>query len=686
MTRDSPFPVSTLVPSPTSGRIEMDNLIRRELRVGDPNDARQVASALMQRYADTPTVRSLINEPKGLPSPQAVMATAPVLIAQTATSLDLQQAKDDIELDLREVLTSNLLKDFVPELGGWADAIRAAVREGERSAPLALDTQQRDKTFAMRRQLGDYALAARLVGSFSAGTRDDFRNLAQSLDEASAVLLVMMGEAIADTGIAGGRYLMQVPFSELQSRREAVLYALRNLMGSTQLAYGPNDLPRGLDAYRKLLAVLEQQGQGELRSLLTESEMSRVMDQLIDRAGHGVNGLRALASTAQIDVQRFERLLATIQWNVDAAGGSPPLLALQEALRLFIDGFENCGGIRLVNMARPAILRYGLYRNRPPGPAERRFNRLMEARGTLAALVDAMAETGFDEATTRCIVLLDEAQYCLDRALDFHCVGIADEGGKPEIRAAAHGQVIAAIMERLEAEPPLAAVAKGSEVVELFEQQARDLLRAINVDTATRDQHGWMVQELVNLWQHEADARQTVAQLVGEAPALDKSFRGSDGQLGRGQPTGDIPFVLWQAFATHKLHLPAFELNLPATLEASLATISAAQVEDVRISSHVQLDASERMVRQLAALEEDSEEALEAAAKKKGNAVRIPLRINEEGEEVADPILYQDLVAAQQALAALHRRLAAAKTAHRHLLGRRTAADNTIGPIPFRTV
>ncbi|MBL0010181.1 MAG: hypothetical protein IPP22_02520 [Nitrosomonas sp.] len=34
----------------SSRRLELDNLIRRELKVGDPNDARQVAEALMERY------------------------------------------------------------------------------------------------------------------------------------------------------------------------------------------------------------------------------------------------------------------------------------------------------------------------------------------------------------------------------------------------------------------------------------------------------------------------------------------------------------------------------------------------------------------------------------------------------------------------------------------------------------
>jgi hypothetical protein len=54
------------------------------------------------------------------------------------------------------------------------------------------------------------------------------------------------------SGSDGGAARMQAPYSELQVRRDSVIYALRNLVGATQEAYGPNDWPRGLDAYRSL--------------------------------------------------------------------------------------------------------------------------------------------------------------------------------------------------------------------------------------------------------------------------------------------------------------------------------------------------------------------------------------------------------------------------------------------------
>ena len=48
-------------PDGSTQRLAIDNIIRRELRVGDPNDAMQVAQALLARYKDTPRAQGLID-------------------------------------------------------------------------------------------------------------------------------------------------------------------------------------------------------------------------------------------------------------------------------------------------------------------------------------------------------------------------------------------------------------------------------------------------------------------------------------------------------------------------------------------------------------------------------------------------------------------------------------------------
>jgi hypothetical protein len=255
------------------------------------------------------------------------------------------------------------------------------------------------------------------------------------------VILVLMGEALANMGISGGQFLLQVPYTELQVRRNAVIYALRNLVGATQEAYGPNDWPRGLDAYRRLFDTLEQQGQGDLRALLLEVELARSMDELIQRADHGrAEGLRAIGATVQLDLERFRRLVIIGQGIKE-----PPLAAFLEALQLFADAFNTSGGLRLLQIARPPILYYGLYGISSLGDAANRLQDLIQQRGLLANRLDCFMECGCSQGIVNCQVLLDMILYNVDRAIDLYALGTQDDG-TPERRAGAYGHVIEAFL------------------------------------------------------------------------------------------------------------------------------------------------------------------------------------------------------------------------------------------------
>jgi hypothetical protein len=436
-----PAPTGTAAAAAMAGgaRLALDNLLRRELKVGDPNDASQVAQALMNRYRDDPRARAMAQEAQGLPAmPVPVAQVAPAQAG--ATSLDLAQATSDVEMDLRELTTNNLAKDIIPELEGWAQAIRSAIQQGISVAQFGMDTRSRDMAFAMRRQLGDYARVARLVGALTPPLNPAYRNLAQSLDEVSSVILVMMGEALANTGMAGGRYLLQTPFTELQVRRDVVINALRNLMGATQEAFGPNDWPRGIDAYRQLFQMFEAQGHGELRALLVETELARSMDELIQVAGNGAaTGLRALGVTAWAQLNRFTRF---VQLTMNAVTPlSPPLAAFQDALQMFIDGFAPAGGFRLLRIARPPVLFYGLYGSDEVSTADRRLLQLVINRGTIAGQLDCLTRCACDDTTVKAQIVGDKLLYDIDRAIDLYCMGDADLG-LPEVRASAYSYVI----------------------------------------------------------------------------------------------------------------------------------------------------------------------------------------------------------------------------------------------------
>jgi len=433
---------------PTAGAtaaLALDNMLRNQLRVSNPRDAKQIADGLLAYYQDLPQAAGIKQEAMGLPFLQQP-AVVPPPRQPSSSDAELNIANGDVEKALADLASNPLTNDITPEIQGWADSIRNAVAQGRAAAQMGLDPTQRDKVIAMRRQLGEYARMARFVGSLSPGMTQNFRRLGRGLDEVSAVLMVMLGESLASVGFGTGYYLLQVPVQELQQRRDAVIYALRNFVGGSQQAYGPDDWPRGIDAYRRLYNWLEQQGQGDLRSLLLENEIARTMDAVITRAQNGTSeGLRALGVTAQIDVERFRRMAIVAPGAMADEFGhfdrSPPLEAYLQALDLFSQTFRPAGGLRLLRIARPPILLYGLYNISQIEDDNALFD-LVAVRGALAIIFDGL----FPSNAARGVqpqVLLDMLLTTLDRGIDLLALGSgAKEGGPTDWRAIAFWGVV----------------------------------------------------------------------------------------------------------------------------------------------------------------------------------------------------------------------------------------------------
>lgn len=431
---------SSLPVERSQAAVALDNLIRRHLRVSDPRDPDAIARALRERYTKESQILEL--EATGLPHSRGVRVD-PRMMASTSVSAELQQARSDLATDLDALIKNALLKDVHPELRGWSYTLHRTAADGVNAARFALDPHQRDRAMAARRLLGDYARIARYVGAFSPNLSINYRQLAKSLDEVAGVILVTMGESIAQSGYGGGRFLLQAPASELQARRDALIFALRNLTGTAQEGYGPNDWPRGLVAYRQFLARLEQGGLSELRALFNENDVARTLDELIHYATRGAaDDLRALGATAQLTLGRFRRLLVFSRNLVSPS--SPPLAAYLSAIQLFLDAFTNgASGYRLLYIARPPIVFYGLYGVGGPDAATQRLLDLVLGRGRLAEFADCFLGCGCGYDAVRCQLMLDKILYDVDRAIDLYVLGTDPEGkGEPEQRAAAYGVVI----------------------------------------------------------------------------------------------------------------------------------------------------------------------------------------------------------------------------------------------------
>jgi hypothetical protein len=430
--------------------LAVDNMIRNQLKVSDVRDPKQIADALLNYYRDLPVAAAVRQEAQGLPFLQAPATAALPPPQPTSSDAEFRIADGDVEKALTDLSTNPLTNDIVPETQGWADSIRNAIAQGYTAARQGLDPTRRDMVFAVRRQLGEYGRLARFVGSLSPGMTQNYRRLGQALDEVSAVLLVVLGESLASVGFASGYYLLQVPLAELQQRRDAVVFALRNFIGGAQEAYGPDDWPRGIEAYRLLYDWLERQGQGDLRSLLIENEIAQIMDALISRAQNGTaEGLRALGVTAQLDIERFRRMaiVAPGAMSRDARfHRSPPLEAFLQALELFADTFKPSGGLKLLRIARPPILFYGIY-NPNLLEDDRDLVDLIMVRGNLGTIFDGL----FPAAGARSVetqILLDMLLLELDRGIDLLALAASanDVDSASSKRAVAYWFIIQVIL------------------------------------------------------------------------------------------------------------------------------------------------------------------------------------------------------------------------------------------------
>jgi hypothetical protein len=451
---NSPRPGVSQPGSGATVSLALDNMLRNKLKVSDPRNPKQIAEALLTYYQDLPQAAGIKQEALGLPSLRAPAMPALPPPQPNSSDAEFQIANGDVEKALQDLANNPLTNDITPEMQGWGDSIRGAIVQGHTAARLGLDPTQRDMVIAVRRQLGEYGRMARFVGSLSPGMTQNFRRLGKAMDEMSAVLLVMLGESLASVGFASGYYLLQVPLAEVQQRRDAVVYALRNFMGGAQEAYGPDDWPRGIDAYRRVYKWLEDQGQGDLRSLLLENEIAQAMDALITRAQNGTpEGLRALGVTAQLDIERFRRMAIVAPGAMTSPDGfydrSPPLEAYLQALDLFAETFKPAGGLRLLRIARPPILFYGIY-NPNLLEDDRELVELIMVRGNLATIFDGL----FPSSGARAVepqVLLDMLLLELDRGIDLLALGANPKiKGPTERRAYAYWFIVQVIQNLLQ--------------------------------------------------------------------------------------------------------------------------------------------------------------------------------------------------------------------------------------------
>jgi len=200
MTQETP--INPIPKDRSPATVALDNLVRRKLRVSDPSNPTEIATALKSLYSGEKEV--LEQEAAGLPYVK-VKTIRTAGEAETTTRTELKQARQDVDRDLEALIGNASLKDIQSELRGWAHAIRQIISQGVDAARFALDPRQRDSAMASRRQLSAYARLARYVGALTPDLNLPYRQLARSLDEVGAMVLVTLGDALANAGPGGAK-------------------------------------------------------------------------------------------------------------------------------------------------------------------------------------------------------------------------------------------------------------------------------------------------------------------------------------------------------------------------------------------------------------------------------------------------------------------------------------------------
>jgi hypothetical protein len=435
------------------GGLTVDNVFRRMLKVANPRDPDEVAKALLARYSDD--AQKIKREQAGVPITSYQLDQMAGQVSGPLSS-EIRQATDDLERDLGALVSDIQLKDIAAELRGLSEAVRDAAAKGLDAAKLALDPAQRDRAFAARRTLGDYARLTRLLGALTACATALYCRVSQSIDMCSNIILVSAGEALAAAGVTKSGGLLQVPAAELQSRRDAIIGALRRMLGAEgdvrvalsnvllQQSTGP--APGSASALALVVDELEQNGAQDLRALLDEGFVTSQLDNLLDHAiASTPDSLRSIGSTAVVTSGMLSRF-ADLARPLTTTAPLPERAIISDyvsSLDGFIAGFRSGEtGYRLPFLARPPLLGYGFYGAGGVDAATSILQTLAVKRSQIAELIDCLCCECTDNsavAAAICAKLL----FDLDRAIDLFCLGDSDVGiGMVELHAAAYGYVL----------------------------------------------------------------------------------------------------------------------------------------------------------------------------------------------------------------------------------------------------
>ena len=204
----------------------VEAVLRRALKISDPRNVEELSRGLLLRYGRDALL--IEREKKGLPfSVVADFQGKSELVS--AKRPDVADAESDLERVLGEIARDPSLAEIAAEMRGWAGAIHAAAADGLASARFALDPHSSDRAMTARRTLGDYARVSRYAAALASCGGNAFCRLAQACDALASLILVLLGDGLADAGVTRSTHIPRVPLATLRQRRDTVITELQLL-------------------------------------------------------------------------------------------------------------------------------------------------------------------------------------------------------------------------------------------------------------------------------------------------------------------------------------------------------------------------------------------------------------------------------------------------------------------------
>ena len=419
-----------------SGPRLIDEFLRRELRVGDPRNPRELVTALRRRYAGD--AARIDQESAGLPvlyyQPQPLALPPGPAAGDTPGTREERRVQADLESDLTALIDSRDNREWAPEIRGWRDTLLREFSDGAAAARFGQDPAMRERAFLAVRRLGEFSRVARLVGVMNLALNCDYRRLAASLDDACDVIRILMGEALYNAGLSDGGLIIQVPLVDLRQRRDSLVLGVRGLAGLDEEGFD-GDWGDDIAAYRRLLEELDRRNVPELKVYLREELLAPILDNMVSTVSRqDPEALRQLAATIPVEIGRLNRLreiASTLRLGTTIeAGVAASISKFEQALQLFIDGFARArSGARLIDLALPLPMA-AQQADEEDADARRILREIVGLRGELARETECFLSCcGCDVDELRCQVKLDKVLFDVDRAIDLFAQG---QGRPPE--------------------------------------------------------------------------------------------------------------------------------------------------------------------------------------------------------------------------------------------------------------